>query len=48
MNGMTKRLKTVLLTRGHTQALKDGSVKPRTFELDFPVIRERLRVLGQP
>ena len=35
MNGMTKRLKTVLLTRGHTQALKDGSVKPRTFELDF-------------
>jgi 4,5-dihydroxyphthalate decarboxylase len=32
---MTKRLKTVLFTRGHTQALKDGTVKPRTFEFDF-------------
>jgi 4,5-dihydroxyphthalate decarboxylase len=32
---MTKRLKTALFTRGHTQALKDGTVRPRTFELDF-------------
>ncbi len=29
------RLKTALVTRGHTQALKDGTVKPRTFEFDF-------------
>ena len=29
------RLKTALATRGHTQALKDGTVKPRTFEFDF-------------
>lgn len=28
-------LKTALVTRGHTQALKDGSVKPRTTELEF-------------
>jgi ABC-type nitrate/sulfonate/bicarbonate transport system substrate-binding protein len=35
MNGMTKRLKTALMTRGHTAALKDGTVKPRTFEFDF-------------
>ena len=29
------RLKTALVTRGHTQALKDGTVKPRTFDFDF-------------
>ena len=29
------RLKTAIVTRGHTQALKDGTVKPRTFEFDF-------------
>jgi len=29
------RLKSALVTRGHTQALKDGTVKPRTFEFDF-------------
>ena len=28
-------LKTALVTRGHTQALKDGTVKPRTFEFAF-------------
>lgn len=28
-------LKTALVTRGHTQALKDGSVKLRTAELEF-------------
>jgi 4,5-dihydroxyphthalate decarboxylase len=28
-------LKTALVTRGHTQALKDGSAKPRTAELSF-------------
>jgi 4,5-dihydroxyphthalate decarboxylase len=28
-------LKTTLVTRGHTRALKDGSVKPRTAELAF-------------
>ena len=31
----TPRLKTALVTRGHTQALKDGTVKPRTCEFDF-------------
>ena len=29
------RLKTALATRGHTQALKDGTVRPRTFEFEF-------------
>jgi len=46
MNGMTKRLKTALATRGHTDALKDGSVKPRTFEFEFeevPVIIKAFR-----
>src|SRR6202047_717618 len=35
MNGMTKRLKTALARRGHTQPLMDGTVTPRTFELEF-------------
>src|SRR5256885_197479 len=52
MNGMTKRLRTALATRGHTEALKDGSVKPRTFEFEFeevPVIIKAFRrmVRGQ-
>jgi 4,5-dihydroxyphthalate decarboxylase len=29
------RLKTALVTRGHTKALKDGTIKPRTFEFEF-------------
>lgn len=29
------RLKTAIVTRGHTQALKDGTVTPRTFDFDF-------------
>ena len=29
------RLKTALVTYGHTQALKDGSVTPRTFDFEF-------------
>jgi 4,5-dihydroxyphthalate decarboxylase len=29
------RLKTAFVTRGHTKALKDGAIKPRTFEFDF-------------
>ena len=40
------RLKTALVTRGHTQALKDGTVKPRTCELEFedvPVIIKAFR-----
>ena len=40
------RLKTALVTRGHTQALKDGSVKPHTFEFNFedvPVIINAFR-----
>lgn len=28
-------LRTALVTRGHTQALKDGQVKPRAFEFEF-------------
>ncbi len=46
MNGMTKRLRTVLATGGHIEALKDGSVKPRSFEFDFedvPVIVKAFR-----
>ena len=42
----TLRLKTALVTRGHTQALKDGTVKPRTFDFDFeevPVIIQAFR-----
>jgi 4,5-dihydroxyphthalate decarboxylase len=40
------RLTTALVTRGHTQALKDGTLKPRTFEFDFeevPVIIKAFR-----
>ncbi len=29
------RLKTALVTRGHTEALKNGTVTPRTFDFDF-------------
>ena len=29
------RLKTVTRTQGNNQALKEGSVKPKTFEFDF-------------
>ena len=31
----TPALKTALVTRGHTQSLKDGTVVPRTFAFDF-------------
>jgi 4,5-dihydroxyphthalate decarboxylase len=43
---MTKRLKTALVMRGHTQPLADGTVKPRTFDFDFedvPVIIKAFR-----
>ena len=46
MNGMTKRLRTAFATRGHTEALKNGSVKPRTCDFDFeevPVIIKAFR-----
>src|SRR6266404_5550305 len=46
MNGMTKRLKTALGVRGHTQPLIDGAVRPRTFEFEFedvPVIIKAFR-----
>ena len=29
------KLKTAIVARGHTRALKDGSVRPRTFEFEF-------------
>ena len=40
------KLKTALVTRGHTQGLKDGTVKPRGFEFEFedvPVIINAFR-----
>lgn len=40
------RLRTAFVTRGHTQALKDGTVQPRTFDFDFeevPVIINAFR-----
>jgi 4,5-dihydroxyphthalate decarboxylase len=40
------RLKAAFVTRGHTQALKDGTVKPRTFDFDVeevPVIINAFR-----
>src|SRR6516225_4267603 len=43
---MTKRLRTALVTRGHTEALKDGTVTPRSFEFDFeevPIIIKAFR-----
>src|SRR5262249_24065651 len=46
MNGMTKRLKTALGVRGHTQPLVDGRVAPRTFAFEFedvPVIIKAFR-----
>lgn len=42
----TLRLKTALVTRGHTKALKDGTVNPRGFEFAFeevPVIIHAFR-----
>ena len=43
---MTKRLRTALATYGQTEALKDGSVRPRTFAFEFeevPVIIKAFR-----
>lgn len=43
---VTTKLKTALGTYGHTQPLKDGTVKPRTFEFEFedvPVIIKAFR-----
>jgi 4,5-dihydroxyphthalate decarboxylase len=40
------RLKTAAVMRGHTEPLRDGTVKPRTFEFDFedvPVIIKAFR-----
>jgi 4,5-dihydroxyphthalate decarboxylase len=40
------RLKTALVARGHTQALRDGTVRPRTCDLEFeevPVIINAFR-----
>jgi len=40
------KLKTALATRGHTGPLKDGTIRPRTFEFDFeevPVITGAFR-----
>ena len=46
---MTQRkLKTALQTVGHTQALKDGSIKPKTFDFEFvelPRIIDAFRVM---
>jgi 4,5-dihydroxyphthalate decarboxylase len=30
-----RKLKTAIQTQGHTRALKDGSIKPKTFEFEF-------------
>ena len=41
-----RKLKTVTRTQGNNQALKDGSVRPRTFEFDFvevPVLIDGFR-----
>jgi ABC-type nitrate/sulfonate/bicarbonate transport system substrate-binding protein len=40
------KLRTAIVTRGHTRALKDGTVRPRTFEFEFeevPVIIQAFR-----
>ena len=40
------KLKTAIVTRGHTRALKNGDVRPRTFEFDFedvPIIIQAFR-----
>lgn len=40
------KLKTAIATYGHTQALKDGTVRPRTFDFEFeevPVIIQAFR-----
>src|SRR5437588_11267859 len=42
----TRKLKTALVMRGHTEPLRDGRVKPRSFEFDFedvPVIIKAFR-----
>jgi ABC-type nitrate/sulfonate/bicarbonate transport system substrate-binding protein len=41
-----RKLKTALVRRGHTEALMDGAVRPRTFEFDFedvPIIIKAFR-----
>jgi 4,5-dihydroxyphthalate decarboxylase len=43
---MKQKLKTALVTRPHTEPLKDGRVKPRTFDFEFeevPVIIKAFR-----
>jgi ABC-type nitrate/sulfonate/bicarbonate transport system substrate-binding protein len=43
---MKPSLKTALVTYGHTQPLKDGTVKPRTFDFEFedvPIIIKAFR-----
>ena len=48
------KLKTALVTRGHTQGLKDGTVKPRGFEFEFEDVPAVLtdmaarRTIGRP
>jgi 4,5-dihydroxyphthalate decarboxylase len=40
------KLKTAIVTRGHTRALKNGDVRPSTFEFDFedvPIIIQAFR-----
>lgn len=40
------KLKTAIVTRGHTKTLKEGTVRPRTFEFEFeevPVIIQAFR-----
>ena len=46
MNGMTKRLRTALASLAQHDALRDGSVRPRSFDFDFedvPVIVKAFR-----
>jgi ABC-type nitrate/sulfonate/bicarbonate transport system substrate-binding protein len=40
------KLKTAIVTRGHTRALKDGTIRPRSFAFDFeevPIIIQAFR-----
>ena len=38
------RYKTAFVTRGHTEALKDGTVRPRTFDFEFDEVPQIIQV----
>ena len=40
------KLHTALQTLGHTQALKDGSIRPQTFEFEFEEVAQIIQAMA--